>query len=224
MDRQIVYPGAIPLETDLLNTNKYALIGLAKLSTSVMGESTYFRGLECTPSDLSPMTIDIAKGEIYSLQNIDGTAYSSINADTTNSILKQGIVLTAASFTLTAPSTVGQSVNYLVQVTYSDIDAGATVLPYYNSTDPTEAYSGPAGASVAQNTVRSGLCTVALKTGVAAITGTQATPLPDEGYSAAWVITVAQGATAITASNISVSPDAAFLPASGLVDGVQKRS
>ncbi len=43
MDRQIVYPGAIPLETDLLNTNKYTMIGLAKLAAAVMGTSTYVR-------------------------------------------------------------------------------------------------------------------------------------------------------------------------------------
>ncbi|WP_369788054.1 phage tail protein [Rouxiella sp. WC2420] len=223
MDRQIVYPGAIPLETDLLNTNKYALIGLAKLSSSIMGASTYFRGLECTPSDSAAMTIDIAKGEIYSLQNIDGTAYSSINADTTNSILKQGIILSSTSFSLSAPETAGQSINYLVQVTYSDIDSGAAVLPYYNTANPTVAYSGPAGSSAAQNTVRSGVCSVSLKQGVAALTGTQATPLPDEGYNAAWIIAVAQGETAITAANISVSPDATFLPAKGIVDAAQSK-
>jgi hypothetical protein len=224
MDRQIVYPGAIPLETDLLNTNKYALIGLAKLSASIMGEATYLRGLECTPTNPASMTINVAKGEIYSLQNTDGTAYSSLAADTTNSILKQGIILSSTALTLSAPTVAGQSINYLVQVAYSDKDSGATVLPYYNTTDPTAAYSGPAGSSATQNTVRSGICTVGLKQGVAAVTGTQSTPAADEGYTAAWVITVVQGATAITAANIGVSPNAPFLPANGLVDGGQKKT
>lgn len=58
---------------------------------------------------------------------------------------------------------------------------------------------------------------------MAAISGTQATPSPDQGYNAAWVITVAQGATAINAADIIVSPDAAFLPANGLVDAAQKK-
>lgn len=223
MDRQIVYPGAIPLETDLLNTNKYSMIGLAKLSSAIMGTNTYLHGLQCTASSPASMVVSVAAGEIYSLENIDGTAYSSLNADTTNTILKQGVISTASQFTLTAPTTSGQSINYLIQVTYSDTDSGATVLPYYNASTPSVAYSGPNNSGTAQNTVRSGVCTVSLKAGVPAATGTQTTPSTDTGYIAAWVITVAQGATTVTAANISQATGAPFIPASGLVDGIQKK-
>jgi len=222
MDRQIVYPGAIPLETDLLNTNKYAMMGLAKLAAAMMGSNTYLHGLACTPSSPASMVVNVAKGQIYSLQNVDGTAYSSLAADTTNTILKQGVVLNSTAFTLTAPTTAGQSINYLVQVTYSDTDSGATVLPYYNAANPSVAYSGPNNAGTAQNTVRSGVCTVALKAGVAATTGTQTTPSVDTGYTAAWVITVAQGATTITASNIAIAANAPFLPTAGIFSAVQQ--
>lgn len=222
MDRQIVYPGSIPLETDLLNTNKYAMIGLAKLAAAMMGTTTYLRGLTCTPSSPASMVVNVARGEIYSVQNVDNSAYSSLAADTTNTILKQGIVMSSTAFTLTAPTTAGQSINYLIQVTYSDTDSGATVLPYYNAANPSVAYSGPNNSGTAQNTVRSGVCTVALKAGVAATTGTQTTPSVDTGYTAAWVITVAQGATTITASNISVAANAPFLPASGIISAVQQ--
>ena len=83
MDRQIVYPGAIPLETDLLNTNKNAMIGLSKLAAAILGTSTFLNGLACTPTGPASLQVYVAPGEIYSLQNIDGTAYSSIAADTT---------------------------------------------------------------------------------------------------------------------------------------------
>lgn len=199
------------------------MIGLAKLSASIMGSSTYLRGLECTPSTPASMMINIAKGEIYSLENVDGTAYSSLDADTVNSILKQGLILSTTSFSLTAPAILGQSRNYLVQVTYSEIDTESTVLPYYNSANPSVAYSGPAGNGEVQNTVRSGECTIAIKAGVAAVTGTQTTPAVDSGYTAAWVITVAAGATTITAANISQAASAPFIPASGIVDGIQKK-
>ncbi|WP_052696536.1 hypothetical protein [Pantoea sp. BL1] len=222
MDRQIVYPGAIPLETDLLNTNKYAMMGLAKLAAALMGSNTYLHGLACTPSSPASMVVNVAKGQIYSLQNVDSTAYSSLAADTTNTILKQGVILGSSAFTLTAPTTAGQSINYLIQITYSDTDSGATVLPYYNAANPSVAYSGPNNAGTAQNTVRSGVCTVALKAGVAATTGTQTPPAVDTGYTAAWVITVAQGATTITASNISVAANAPFLPAAGIFSAVQQ--
>ena len=224
MDRQIVYPGSIPLETDLLNTNKYAMIGLAKLAAAIMGTTTYLRGLTCTPSSPASMVVNVARGEIYSVQNVDNSAYSSLAADTTNTILKQGIVMSSTAFTLTAPTTAGQSINYLIQVTYSDTDSGATVLPYYNAANPSVAYSGPNNSGTAQNTVRSGVCTVALKAGVAASTGTQTTPSVDTGYTAAWVITIAQGTTTVTAANIAVAANAPFLPVAGLVASIQQNT
>lgn len=223
MNRQIVYPGAIPLETDLLNTNKYTMIALAKLASAIMGSSTYVRGLACTPTSPASMVVNVAAGEIYSLANIDGTAYSSLAADTTHSILKQGYVLDAQSFTLTAPSTSGYSINYLIQVTYADTDGGSTVLPYYNASNPSTAWSGPNKSGTSQYTVRQGLCTVSLKAGVAATTGTQKTPSPDTGYTGLYVITVAQGATTVTAANIAVYANAPFIPSTGLVDGIQRK-
>jgi hypothetical protein len=224
MDRQIIYPGAIPLETDLLNTNKYAMMGLAKLSAAMMGSNTYLHGLACTPSSPASMVVNVAKGQIYSQQNVDNSAYSSIAADTVNTILKQGVILTSTAFTLTAPTTAGQSINYLIQATYNDTDSGAVTLPYYNAANPSVAYSGPNNSGTAQNTIRSGVCTLSLKAGVAATTGTQTTPSVDTGYTAAWVITVAQGATTITASNISVAQNAPFLPAAGLISSIQQSS
>ncbi|HDX3905872.1 TPA: phage tail protein [Enterobacter asburiae] len=224
MNRQIVWPGAIPLETDLLNTNKNAMLGLAKLASSIMGSNTYVHGLACTPSSPASMVVNVAPGQIYSLQNIDGTAYSSLPADTTHSILKQGYVLDAQQFTLTAPSTSGYSINYLIQVTYSDVDGGSTVLPYYNASNPSVAWSGPNNSGTAQYTVRQGICTVSLKAGVAATTGTQITPSPDAGCTGLYVITVAQGATSVTAGNINIYANAPFLPLGGIVDGIQRNT
>lgn len=224
MNRQIVYAGAIPLETDLLNTNKYAMLGLAKLASSLMGGNTYVHGLACTPSSPASMVVNVAAGQIYSLQNIDGTAYSSLPADTTHSILKQGYVLDAQQFTLTAPSTAGYSINYLIQVTYSDVDGGSTVLPYYNASNPSVAWSGPNNSGTSQYTVRQGICTVSLKAGVAATTGTQITPTPDTGCTGLYVITVAQGATTVTAGNIATYANAPFLPLGGIVDGIQRNT
>ena len=219
MDRQIVYPGAIPLETDLLNTNKNAMIGLSKLAAAILGTSTFLNGLACTPTGPASLQVYVAPGEIYSLQNIDGTAYSSIAADTTHAILKQGISLDQLTLSCPAPVTAGQSVNYLIQVAYQDTDANAVVLPYYNSSNPAQAYAGPANSGATQNTVRKGVCAVSAKAGVAATTGTQTTPAPDAGYIGAFVVTVAYGQTQITAPNISTYAGAPFIPAGGLIVG-----
>jgi hypothetical protein len=219
MHRQIVYPGAIPLETDLLNTNKYAMIGLAKLAAGILGTGTFLNGLACTPDSPASLQVKVAPGEIYSLQNIDGTAYSSLAADTTHSILKQGILLDGVLLSCPAPATSGYSINYLVQVAYQDQDSDPVVLPYYNASNPAQAYSGPNNSGAQNYTTRKGVCTVSVKAGVAAATGSQTTPAPDAGYIGAYVVTVANGQTQILSGNISVYPGAPFLPAAGLVVG-----
>lgn len=211
MDRQIIYPGAIPLETDLLGTNKNAMIGLSKLAAAILGTGTMLNGLACTPNSPAALNVLVAPGEIYSLQNIDGTAYSSIAADTTHSILKQGISLDTVTLSCPAPVTSGYSINYLVQVAYQDADTNAVVLPYYNASNPAQAYSGPNNSGTAQNTVRNGFCAINVKAGAAATTGTQTTPAADDGYTGAFVVTVANGQTTITSGNIAAVVGAPFI-------------
>jgi hypothetical protein len=92
-------------------------------------------------------------------------------------------------------------------------------LPYYNASNPTTAYSGPGGTGTAQNTKRAGQCVVSVKSGAAATTGTQTTPAPDAGCVGAWVVTVANGQTTITAGNISGYANAPFMPSGGLLVG-----
>ncbi|MDI9222506.1 hypothetical protein QMZ30_16485 [Pantoea sp. EA-12] len=222
MDRQIVYPGQIPLETDLLNTNKFAMIGLAKLSAAILGQDTCLFGLACTPSVPTSMTVSVGEGQIYSLQSIDGAAYSSLPADTTNSIVKQGLLMAPMTFTLKAPVTAGQSINYLIQVAYSDVDSGPTVLPYYNAANPAIAYSGPDNAGTAQSTIRSGACHITVKAGIASARGAQMTPPPDAGYTSAWVITVNYGDRVIDSEAIRHADGAPFLPADGLISAIQQ--
>lgn len=210
MKRQIIYPGAIPLETDLLGTNKNTMIGLGKIISAVFGTSTFATGLACAPTAPATLNVSIGAGEIYSLQNIDGTAYSSIAADTTHQIMKQGISLDAVQLSCPAPATGGNSINYLIQAAFSEVDGNAVVLPYYNASNPSQAYSGPANAGTTNNTTRDGTVVLAVKAGVSATTGSQVTPAPDSGYVGLWVVTVAYGATTIIAGNITQYASAPF--------------
>lgn len=220
MDRVTVYPGAIPLETDILNTNKNTMVALSKLSAAVLGSGTVANGFAVVPTGPASLQVVAAPGEIYSLQNIDGTAYSSIAADTTRQIVKQGIMLDAATLSCPAPTTSGQSINYLVQVAYQDLDANPVVLPYYNASNPSQAYSGPANTGVAQNTTRRGAAVIAVKAGASATTGSQVTPAPDVGYIGLYVVTVAFGQTTITSGSITQYSGAPLLP-SGLLQAMQ---
>lgn len=216
MDRAITYPGSVPLDTDLLRTNKFAMMGLAKLAAAMLGTATIINGLACVPTAPAGLTVNVNPGEIYAMANVDGTAYSSIPADTTHSILKQGIVLDAVNLSCSPPGTVGLSINYLIQVTYQDLDTDLTALPYYNASNPSQAWSGPNNSGTAQATTRKGAIILAAKAGVAAATGTQTTPAADVGYTGLYVVTVANGQTQITAGNISQVAGAPIMPSSVL--------
>lgn len=211
MDRQIVYPGAIPLETDILNTNRNVLIALGFAMQAILGTSTVVDGLACTPTSPASMQVNVGNGSIYSLQNLDATAYSSLAADTTDNIVKQGISLATQTFNAPAPATAGQSVVYLIEAAYQDTDTGSVTLPYYNASNPSTAYSGPNNSGAAQNTVRKGAITVQIKAGVAATTGTQAAPAVDAGFVALYTVTVAYGQTSIVAGNIATASGAPII-------------
>lgn len=201
MDRQIVYLGQQPLETDLLNTNKFAMMGLAKLAEALLGNSTGVIGLSCTPTAPASLQVQIAPGQIYAMAQADSTAFSSLPADT-HTVLKQGLSLDTTFLNCAAPTVIGQSINYLIQVGFQEQDQNALVLNYYNSADPAQAFAGPNGGGLAQATVRQDRCLVQLKAGAAAATGTQTTPLPDAGFVGLYVVTVAYGQITITASSI----------------------
>ncbi|MDQ0124715.1 hypothetical protein J2W17_003669 [Pseudomonas lini] len=220
MDRVTIYPGAIPLETDLLGTNKNVMIALSKLSAAMLGTGTVANGFAVAPTGPASLQVVAAPGEIYNLQNVDGTAYSSIAADTTHQVVKQGIALDATTLSCPAPTTSGQSINYLVEVAYQDLDANPVVLPYYNASNPSQAYSGPGNNGVAQNTARRGTAAIQVKAGASATTGSQVTPSPDAGYIGLYVVTVAFGQTTITAGSINQYSGAPLLP-SGLLQAIQ---
>ena len=222
MDRVITYPGQIPLDTDLLNSNKYAIVGLAKLAAAVFGTATLVNGLACVPTGPASLQVLVNPGEMYSLVATDPSAYSSLSADAHN-ILKQGISLDAVTLTCNPPVTAGQSINYLIQAAYQDSDTGLVTLPYYNASNPSQAWSGPNNTGAQQATARKGTVTISAKAGVAATTGTQVTPAPDAGFTGLWVVTVANGQTTIVSGNIVKAAGAPILTET-LLDKISQAS
>lgn len=215
MDRRIVYPSSIPLDTDILGAEKNALLGLGYALQDILGPTTVAAGLACTPTGPATMQVQIAPGRIYSLQNVDNTAYGSIAADTTHQVMKQGISMDSVLLSCPAPSTAGFSINYLIEAAYSDVDGQAIVLNYYNSANPTVPFSGPANTGASQATVRQGTIVLTAKPGTAATTGTQTTPSADSGNIGLFVVIVAQGQTTIISGNITQLPGAAFIGPGG---------
>ncbi|MBR0693692.1 hypothetical protein [Bradyrhizobium lablabi] len=210
-DRVIVYPGQLPQDTDILDSNLFAMIGQAYLNAAVIGSATAVSGLACTPTAPASLVVNVGVGSIYQIDQIDASAYGTLGINS-NNIVKQGILQAAQSLTITPPGTTGFSQVFLVQADLQSIDTGATVLSYYNSANPAQPFSGPANSGSSQFTIRSCKCVVALKAGVPATTGTQVTPAADAGFVGLYAITVANGATQVIANNIAQLPSAPFFP------------
>ena len=211
MDRNIVYPGSIPLDTDMLSVNRNVMVALGYLAQAVMGGSTVVDGLTCSPTAPASMSLTVGPGSITQTLVIDALSYGSLPADTSDPLVKMGINTTATTFTLGAPTGSGQAINYLIEASLEESDANPVVLPYYNAANPTQPYSGPNNAGTAQNTQRIQRVALQLKPGAAANIGSQTTPPVDTGWVGLYVVVVSYGQIAVTAANISTLPTAPFL-------------
>jgi hypothetical protein len=203
----------VPLETDLLGAQKNAMFALGQFAQDVFGTSTVFNGLACVPNTPAAMNVIVQPGVVYAQAALDATAYSSLAADSTVT-QKQGILKAAQTFATPAPVTSGQSIVYLISAAFLEADTGATVLPYYNASNPAQAYSGPNNLGTSQNTTRQDTVQLTLTTGVPATTGSQLTPATPAGQTALYTVTVAYGATTVVAANIAKVSGAPFLNSS----------
>ena len=210
MDRNLVYPGSIPLDSDLLALNRNAMVALGALAQTVLGSSTVVDGLVCTPTTPASLGVSVGPGAIVQLSVVDGLAFGSLPA-VTDPLVKMGVNLAATNFSLATPTTSGQSINYLIQGALQESDASPIVLPYYNAANPALPYSGPTNSGVAQNTKRIQRVQLQLKAGAPAITGTQTTPPVDTGWVGLYSVSVANGQVSVGTSHISLHATAPFL-------------
>lgn len=196
------------------------MTAIGMLAQEMFGTSTTASGFGCTPTSPATLSVLVAPGRLYSLQATDPLQYSTLPADTTDLIVKQGILNTSSTLACPAPATSGQSVNYLIEVAFEEIDTNPVVLPYYNSANPSQPFSGPNNSGSANYTSRQDTVLIQAKAGTPATTGTQVTPAPDAGYVGLWVVTVAYGQTTITSGNISQYSGAPLL-GGGVLQAIQ---
>ena len=203
MDRVIVYPGGIPLDTDILATNKNAMIAIGYLMQMVLGTNPVVDGLICSPAVPPSMSVSVSPGSIAQLSAIDLTAYGSIAADNADPLVKMGISLATSVFTLQAPTVPGQTAAYLLEATLQESDINPVTLPYYNAANPAQPFSGPNNSGQPQPTLRTQQVQLQLKAGTPATTGSQVTPSADTGWVPLYVITVSYGQTTIGSAAIA---------------------
>ena len=205
MDRIIVYPGGIPLDTDILSTNRNAMIALGYLAQMVLGSNPVVDGLTCTPTVPPSMSVSVGPGSIAQLSVVDTSPYGSLPADLVDPLVKLGINSGVMLFNVQAPTTPGQSVAYLIEATFQETDTSPITLPYYNAANPAQPYSGPGNSGQPQATRRSQVVQLQLKIGTPAASGSQVPPAPDTGCVPLYVLTVSYGQSFIDQSGISVA-------------------
>ena len=213
MDRQTVYPGSIPLDTDILSIQRNTMVALGFLAQAALGSSTVVDGLVCAPTTVPSMSVLVGPGSILALATVDATAYGSLGADSTDPLVKMGVNIANTSLTMTAPVSAGTSINYLIEAAFLEADTNSVVLPYYNAANPAAPYSGPSNSGTPHNTQRTQRVQLQLKAGTPATTGTQTTPAVDSGWTGLYVVTVAYAQTTIVSGNISIAAGAPFIPA-----------
>lgn len=181
MDRVIVYPGQIPLETDILNGQKNTMMGLGYLAQAAIGVGPTIHGLQVGQTVSPSLSVVINQGSMYQAGVIDQTAYSSVAADVTGAVVKQGLNAVALTFgpVPTLPSG-GNKQIVIVQSKLVEQDIDNTVLPYYNSANPNVALNGPGGSGTAQPRTRQTTLQFSFKYGTAT-TGTPVAPSADSG-------------------------------------------
>lgn len=211
MDRNIVYPGAIPLDTDLLLINRNTMIALGFLMRATLGTGTAVDGLSCTPTLPASMSVQVGPGSLTQVSVVDATPYGSLSADNNDQLVKMGVNLSSQYFDLQPAANSGDSINYLIQSCLQESDQDLIVLPYYNAANPSQPYSGPANSGLPQATLRSQSVQLQLKNGVPSSSGTQLTPAADQGWTGLYVITISYGQTTITLGDIAVLPTAPFI-------------
>lgn len=212
MDRQIVYPGSIPLDTDILSVQRNIMVALGALTQTVLGTNPVASGLLCVPTAPPSLEILVGPGSLTAPQPLDATPFGSLPALPAFTIVKTGINLNATTFTVAPPAGSGQAVVWLVQAAIAETDATPVVLPYYNAANPAQPLSGAANNGLAQPTQRLQVVALQCKPGAAAPSGSQVAPPVDQGWVGLWQITVAYGQTAVLPSNIQSVPGAPFSP------------
>lgn len=213
MNRHMVYPGQVPLETDVLNVALDGYLGMGRLAAAVLGSAPVAVGFAVTPTSPPSMTVAVAPGQVYVQAALDEADFSSLGTNALQ-VTKQGVMATPfmpAASQFTAPANPGESINYLIQVGFQSVDQGAVVLPYFNSATVGTAWSGPGGNGNAQATVRADLAVISVVAGTAAATGSQQTPSPSAGQLGLYVVTLNHGDSFIGSAAISLYSRESFL-------------
>ena len=152
MDRQIVYAGSIPLDTDLLSVQRNVQVGIGALARAILGPGPVVDGLQCVPS-AAAYVVTMLPGSLTELAQNDYSAFGALPADPAD-VVRTALQPAASSVQLSPPADVNHVVCWLIQVQATEFDGTPIALPYWNASNPSVPYSGPGNSGSAQPTQR----------------------------------------------------------------------
>lgn len=193
MDRQIIYVGAVPLDTDQLLQSRNTMVALGYLTKMIVGDrQPYADGLSCSPG--TGLNVMIGEGSMTLPTTIDTNPYGILPPDG-DLLLKTGINTEPTVLPISPSGTT------LISASVIEMQSGSQAVAYYNASNPTQTLFGLSGSGLAQATV------VQQRVDLVA-TSPSAVP---SGHIPLWQVTVAVGATAVTSDMITVAQGAPFI-------------
>lgn len=199
MDRQIVYPGSVPLDTDLLNAGRNAKKGLGRLAFLLFGEVSAAQGFIIALSS-TDLTATVGEGTVISTGPIDQMAIGGLGGGldaVTDTGVNQFDSWVSQTVTLTAGAT------NTIWAVCSESDSDDAVLPFYNSENPSQALAGSANTGANLPTQR--------QARVSIVCATTAPEVPDGG-AVVGLYSVIVPSSAANLAGLTATPQQAFYP------------
>ena len=145
------------------------------LAQLVFGTATVVEGLGCTPA-ASGLGVVIDRGVIAQLGVIDPTGTGGTLGADGRSLVKIGVNPDATAFGLGVPAIAGQAQNYVIEAKWTSLDGTPVVLPYVNTANPAQPFSGPGGTGAALHTLRTQFVDLQLLVGAPGVVGAAPPP------------------------------------------------
>ncbi|HEY0206469.1 MAG TPA: hypothetical protein VGC15_20240 [Acetobacteraceae bacterium] len=209
MDRLIVYPGSIPLDTDLLSVQRHAMTALGALAQAVLGTQPVADGLACMPA-ASGYGVVVGPGTLLGVAAADATPFGSLGADPAP-LVQAGVNRDPVALTLGGPPDGDHALCWLVQAMLDLHDTGPVALPYWDAANPAVPWSGPGNGGQAQNTQRVVRIALQAKAGAPQVQVDPQPPAADPGWVGLWTVMTYFGRPQTTQTDIRALPGGALL-------------
>lgn len=146
MDKRTVYTGELVQSPDILQLQQNVEIALAFISDAVIGHNGEVRGLNIGPTSPVSASVQMAAGSMYQLTEADATPWSDLGTDTHTEVY-QAIQRDPINLPTVygAPSNPNQQIVYTLQGEIVQQDQNPTLLPFFDSANPTQPVYGAGG-------------------------------------------------------------------------------